>query len=560
MTISAAIRNLPEPKHERRRRRLALAAAGLALGGLLTLSGIAGNAATPLMTGIPLILVSLVPILQLLGVSDRIAYTACGLTIVGLLLLPWRLWEEPFGPLAMNFSTWIAAGLMIVVGAVWVIVFNADLLLGVAMRMLGGVRSLAPVLKISMAYPLANRFRTGATLAMFTLVVFTLVTGIASNGSFMHALRNEETFGGGFQVRASAGGSTPIVDIERALAESGEFLTGDVTVAASQSFLPIEAAQKGTGRKPAPYLVRGLDRAFLDHTTFDLGKTAVGYTSSEDVWQALASQPNLAVVDSTIVPRRDNFNFAVPSEFKLSGFYFDEGTFDPIPIEVRDPQSGRTVELTVIGILSDTTPLEMAGISTSQKTLDAAFPGRAYPTIFYFDLAPGVDESVMADRLESAFLGNGMEAESVHQVMEDVTAASVTFNRLIQGFMALGLLVGVAALGVISARSVVERRQQIGVMRAIGFQRRAVEAAFLLESSFLALTSIVVGTLLGLVLAWNIIDDTRRQPSWENLTLVVPWLSLAVLFLLVYVVAIVATIGPARRAAKVRPAEALRYE
>ena len=76
--------------------------------------------------------------------------------------------------------------------------------------------------------------------------------------------------------------------------------------------------------------------------------------------------------------------------------------------------------------------------------------------------------------------------------------------------MGLGLLVGVAALGVISARSVVERRQQIGVMRAIGFRRRMVEASFLLESSFLALTSIVVGTLLGLLLAWNIIDDTRR--------------------------------------------------
>ena len=45
----------------------------------------------------------------------------------------------------------------------------------------------------------------------------------------------------------------------------------------------------------------------------------------------------------------------------------------------------------MIGILSETTPLEMAGISTSQKTLETAFPGRAYPTIFYFDLAPGVD-------------------------------------------------------------------------------------------------------------------------------------------------------------------------
>jgi putative ABC transport system permease protein len=202
----------------------------------------------------------------------------------------------------------------------------------------------------------------------------------------------------------------------------------------------------------------------------------------------------------------------------------------------------------------------MAGISTSQKTLDAAFPGRAYPTIFYLDLAPGVDESSAASRLESAFIGNGMEAESIHQVMEDVTGASVTFNRLIQGFMGLGLLVGVAALGVISARSVVERRQEIGVMRAIGFRRRAVEASFLLESSFLALTSILVGTLLGLMLAWNIIDDQRREPSWAGLTLSVPWLNLAVIFALVYAVAMLATIAPARRAAKVRPAEALRYE
>jgi putative ABC transport system permease protein len=214
----------------------------------------------------------------------------------------------------------------------------------------------------------------------------------------------------------------------------------------------------------------------------------------------------------------------------------------------------------VIGILKDGAPLEMVGISTSQATYERAFPGRFHPTIHYFALAPGVDAAATATRLESAFLPNGMQAESIKQVVEDAVAANQTFNRLIQGFMGLGLIVGVAALGVISARAVVERRQQIGVLRAIGFRRGMVQAVFLIESSFIALTSIVAGTLLGLVLASNIVRDSSKQASWENLHLVVPWLNLGLVFLVVYAVALAATFAPALRASRIRPAEALRYQ
>ena len=87
-----------------------------------------------------------------------------------------------------------------------------------------------------------------------------------------------------------------------------------------------------------------------------------------------------------------------------------------------------------------------------------------------------------------------------------------------------------------------------------------VQAAFLLESSFVALTAIVVGTGLGLLLAWNIVRDQQQQPSWENLRLVVPWLNLGLIFLLVYAVALAATLAPAIRASRIRPAEALRYQ
>ncbi len=150
-----------------------------------------------------------------------------------------------------------------------------------------------------------------------------------------------------------------------------------------------------------------------------------------------------------------------------------------------------------------------------------------------------MDRTVAA--LESAFLANGMQAESIAKVTADAVEANVLINRLIQGFMGLGLIVGVAAL------------------RAIGFRRRMVQATFLLESSFVALTSIVVGTALGLILAYEIIRDSRSQPSWAGLELVVPWGTLAIIFASVVVVALSATLVPAMRAARIRPAEALRY-
>jgi len=231
-----------------------------------------------------------------------------------------------------------------------------------------------------------------------------------------------------------------------------------------------------------------------------------------------------------------------------------------VPVDVRDPQTGKVVRLTIIGVLSETAPYSMAGISTSQSTLATAFGGRVEPTVHLFALRDGVDAGATARELETAFLSNGMEADSIEKLLDDAVSANTTFTRLVQGFMGLGLIVGVAALGVITARSVVERRQQIGVLRAIGFQRRMVQLSFLLESSFIALTSIAVGTTLGVAVAYNVIRDSRQQPSWENMAFEVPWANLGIIFLAVYLTALATTFAPALRASRVYPAEALRYQ
>ena len=151
------------------------------------------------------------------------------------------------------------------------------------------------------------------------------------------------------------------------------------------------------------------------------------------------------------------------------------------------------------------------GIWTSDRTATALFGSRAHATtIHHIALAPGVDPDAAAGALERNFLANGLEAKTARELLHEAIGASYTLNWLLLGFMALGLVVGVAALGVISARSVVERRQQIGVLRAIGFQRGMVQLSFLLEASFIALTAIVVGSALGLTVARNVIADSGR--------------------------------------------------
>jgi putative ABC transport system permease protein len=557
MNIVTAIRDLPEPPVEKtRRRRWLLGLAGLALGALLIATGVGSKDAIVLGLGVSLVILSLLPIVRQFGVPDRVSRTCAGLALVAWFVLPISRWL--LGDLKVNFSIFVFGGLMIVVGATWAIMYNADLLLGAVAGSLGRIRGLAPVLRMSIAYPLRSLFRTGVTLAMFTLVVFTLVVGATTTGAFMHAFNDVQAFGGGFDVRASTSPASPIADMHSALARAPGLRPSDFRLTASQSTLPVKVRQLGVAGKEKTYVVNGADDTFLRHTTYRFAALAHGYGSAAQVWGALREHRNLAVVDQLAVQRKANWG-TPPAEFQLSGFYLEDKTFEPVKVRVRDPQSGGRVVLTVIGVLSDSTPEFMAGIWTSQATL-GVFGGRALPTTHLFALAPGVDPTATAQRLESAFLANGMEADSVRKLLDDTVAANRTFNRLIMGFMGLGLIVGVAALGVITARAVVERRQQIGVLRAIGFRKRMVQLSFLLESSFIALTSIFVGTGLGLAVAYSVVSDSRRTPSWENMAFVVPWGTLGVIFLAVYVVALATTFAPALRASRVYPAEALRYQ
>jgi putative ABC transport system permease protein len=116
-------------------------------------------------------------------------------------------------------------------------------------------------------------------------------------------------------------------------------------------------------------------------------------------------------------------------------------------------------------------------------------------------------------------------------------------------------MVGIAGLGVVTARAVVERRQQIGALRAIGFTREMVLRSFLIEIAFVAALGILVGVALGVVLAYKVYTVLFADFA----TFVIPWSNLVVISGIALAATVAATVSPALRASKIPPADALRY-
>jgi len=111
---------------------------------------------------------------------------------------------------------------------------------------------------------------------------------------------------------------------------------------------------------------------------------------------------------------------------------------------------------------------------------------------------------------------------------------------------------------VIATRSVVERRQQIGMLRAIGFKRRMVLATFLLESSFVAVLGTGIGMVLGLLLGHQVVNYFGKTDP--GLQFVIPWGEVSLIVIGAYLASLLTTYLPAWQASRIYPAEALRYE
>ena len=215
------------------------------------------------------------------------------------------------------------------------------------------------------------------------------------------------------------------------------------------------------------------------------------------------------------------------------------------------------VRLRVIGVIEESAFFART-VTTGHGTLQRLAPVELPYLNYEIVLTDPSRAEEIAAVLEEEFVEHGVQASALEKTVRDFTALNRTFNRIIQGFMGLGLVVGIAALGVIAARSVVERRVQIGILRAIGFRSGMVQLAFLVESSFIALLGIVVGLSLGFGLSIDIIREIGED--FETVTYAVPWETVILVVVVAYGASLLTTYLPARQASRIYPAEALRYD
>ena len=140
-------------------------------------------------------------------------------------------------------------------------------------------------------------------------------------------------------------------------------------------------------------------------------------------------------------------------------------------------------------------------------------------------------------------------------VMDEAFTMTHQIFQLFEGYLAMGLLVGIAGIAVIMIRAVRERRRQIGTLRALGFPARSVGHSFALEAAYVAVQGTVIGTLLALLTLYTIVT---RSDAMGDVDFAVPYGQLGILLAGTVLASLAATVAPALSATRIRPAVALR--
>ncbi len=246
----------------------------------------------------------------------------------------------------------------------------------------------------------------------------------------------------------------------------------------------------------------------------------------------------------------------VPENFR-DGVLLGSGMADELGVEVGDSVSVAGEDRRVVAVLeSDRTSV----VSSEQAAfLPASDVGDdAYSLVLVdADSAQAANATAMAIRGELNDRRTRVVVDELSERVDRVRSIFATLNTFLTGVAAISLFVaGVGILNVM-LMSAVERRQEVGVLRAVGLRRRDVLKVMLIEAVLLGAVGSLAGGLIslgaGLGINHHLLGDATRVFAGANLGYL--------LFAVSFGVAIGLGSGlyPAWKASRERPVEALRH-
>ncbi|MXZ24493.1 MAG: FtsX-like permease family protein [Caldilineaceae bacterium SB0665_bin_21] len=591
VSIVTAIRNLPEGTLRRRGQRtrwvvLTTAAVLLLVGGaalLLSRWWIEGIGMSPVRWGATLLTggLALTVYFALVwaGVPGRLRQTApvalLGMGWLAIWAYPWLRFDEVVdGDLDPGWVLLdqILSAPFSLLGAIFVIQAGAAPVATLATRLVAPLRKVAASIRLAIAYSLGNRFRTGTVMFLFATVILSVIVMAYVIKATNTAAAPEAELNANFDIELTTGPLSffdPIYDLGVEANEREDFPLSDVALMSSiiTDFGDIEPLQSAPySREEWGTSISGVDAGYTGQAAqlYSLRWRAPEYATDADAWAALGTRTDVAIMEYWLVEERwqgddaESDSATTPLADALDG-----NTLPPMTVKLSltDADALGPVELKVIGALEDGPMLADSDILVNRGVFPTLTARPPTPDAHYIKVREGLTEDetrAVAQAAERSLLSGGLNASLMSDRFTVTQAILRGMLQLFQGFLALGLITGLAGLAVISARTVVERRQQVGMLRAIGMPTAAIAWMFILESSFVALSGILVGTAIGMITGSELIGAFYTFATDEPLG--IPWQSILLLAGGTYLFSVAVTALPAWQATRIYPAEALRYE
>jgi putative ABC transport system permease protein len=531
LNIIRSIRDLPEPRQARSSIRPLIAGLLLAVLGVLGLAaGLSGPIPALVLAGPAVVLFGLTFVL------GRFLPRKPVTVVLSLAALVWGIGVFTFLPDAMaeaDLVVFVVQGVVLVTAGVATL-SQADRAWASVARGVSSGGGLSA--RLGLAYPLSRTFRTALLLAMYSIVIFTMAFI-----SVLAAIFGNQAPQFTEQVRA---GHDVIVD-----SSQGNPVTADqldaVPGVAGVATLTRGIAQATTSRHPEPSMspLTGFDQGLVDRGAPVLESRGAAYASDADAYRAVLADPSLIIVGFGVGSQEEN---GAPGAIHLQ---------PGDTVTLRDTATSTERRLTIAGVMEG--DVVGNGGMVAEQALDDLLGPRKVANRHYVAVEPGADPDEVASRIKGSLVEHGADARSFHGLVEEQLQTQTSFFGLLRAYLGLGLLIGIAGLGVVMVRAVRERRREIGMLRAIGLPTRMVRRAFILEAAFITLQGILLGLGLGIVTSYNLLVNSGAFGDQE-LDFTWPWDVLAAIAVVPLVASLLATAWPATQAARIRPAAALR--